>query len=186
VRQFIAETQADEAASMSVDLEIITFGSSADVLLPFTPMGAVTTPPPPFAADGMTSMGAALRIAEHDLAERRALYKRNGLSSYRPFVVLMTDGGPNDDWQGPAKLLREKAERGRFMYIGLEIGDSADHRTMCQIVPAEPGPVKLKGLRFKQFFRWLTDSLKSVSASTVAEQDNVAYGSIGSWADLGC
>ena len=75
-------------------------------------------------------------------------------------------------------------EQGRIQYIGIEIGNYADHDTMCQILPSAPGPVRLKGLKFKQFFRWLTDSLKSVSASAVSDQDAVQYGDVSSWADL--
>ncbi len=183
VAQFVRETQADEAASMSVELEIITFGSTADVVQPFTSMASVT-PPAPFVAGGMTLMGAALSLAERDLAARRELYRAQGVSSYRPWIVLMTDGRPGDNWEPVAKRLRAEAERGKFMYIGVEIGNSADHATMCQILPTEPGPVKLQGLRFKQFFRWLSDSLKSVSASAVSDQDNIAYPSVASWADL--
>ena len=183
VAQFVRETKADEAASMSVELEIITFSSTVDVVLPFTPMASVT-PPQPFVASGMTSMGAALNLAERDLAARRELYRAQGVSSYRPWIVLMTDGCPNDSWKPVAKRLRAEAERGKFWYVGVEIGDSADHATMCQILPANPGPQKLQGLRFKQFFRWLTDSLKSVSASAVSDQDNLSFPSIASWANL--
>ena len=183
VRQFIDETRADEAASMSVDLEVITFGSSANVLLPFSPMNRVSMLAP-LEANGMTAMGAALRLAARDLSARRKLYKTRGLSSYRPFVVLMTDGEPNDDWREAAQKLRGEAERGRFTYIGVEIGNRVNHAKMCEILPVEPGPVKMRGLRFKQFFHWLTDSLRSVSASTVAEQDKVVYGSVGGWTDL--
>ena len=82
------------------------------------------------------------------------------------------------------RFISELGEKGKITYIGIEIGPSADHQTMCRILPAQPGPVKLQGLKFKQFVRWLTDSLKSVSASTVSEQDNVKLGSIRSWADL--
>lgn len=183
LHQFIQETQADEAASMSVELEIITFGNTADVVQPFTPMAQVV-PPPDFNANGMTSMGAALRLAERDLKARRDLYSAQGISSYRPWIVLMTDGGPNDNWKTIAGRLRAEAEQGKFMYIGVEIGHCVDHDTMCDILPTEPGPVKLQGLRFKQFFRWLTDSLKSVSASAVSAQDGIAFPSVASWADL--
>ena len=184
LKQFIQETANDEAASMSVELEVITFDSEANVVIPFTPISDVERDPSPLIANGMTAMGAGLALAYKDLQERRKLYRDNGISSYKPWVILMTDGGPNDEWQESARKMRELGEKGKIQYIGLEIGDSVDHSTMLSILPANPGPVKLKGLRFKQFFKWLTDSLSSVSASTVSEEDNICFGDVNSWADL--
>ena len=80
--------------------------------------------------------------------------------------------------------MRQQGEQGKIQYIGIEIGEYADHGTLCQILPAQPGPVKLKGLRFREFFRWLTDSLRSVSSSAVSDQNNVQLGTIRTWADL--
>ena len=183
LRQFLRETKADEAASRSVELEVITFDNNANREMPFTTIGDVSEYPNPLVADGFTAMGAGIRMALHDLKERRKLYRNNGISSYRPWVVLMTDGGPNDyNWEDAAEEMRQQGENGKIQYIGIEIGDEADHETMCQILPSQPGPVKLRGLRFKQFFRWLTDSLKSVSASAVSEQDNIRYRGITDWA----
>lgn len=184
VRQFLRETAEDEAAGMSVELEIVTFADRAMRVVPFSPIAKVDREPRPFYASGMTSMGAALRMATQDLKQRRELYRRTGVSSYRPWVILVTDGGPNDDWQEAAREMREMGERGRIQYIGVEIGRQADHQTLCRILPAQPGPVRLQGLRFKQFFRWLTDSLRSVSASTPQQEQSVQFGSIRSWADL--
>lgn len=183
VLQFLEETRNDEAAGMSVELEVITFADRATRAIPFTPIARVNAPPP-FGAYGMTSMGAALRMATADLKSRRELYRRTGVSSYRPWVVLMTDGGPNDKWQDAAREMRAMGERGRIQYIGIEIGRQADHWTMCQILPANPGPVRLQGLKFKQFFRWLTDSLRSVSRSMPEQEDQVRFGDVRSWADL--
>lgn len=184
LRQFIDETSHDEAASMSVELEVITFDNKASIAMPFTTICDVEKNPAPLIAGGITAMGAALNLAEKELSQRRIMYKNAGISSYRPWVILMTDGGPNDEWEKPAEKMRRLAEAGKITYIGIEIGDSADHCTMCQILPAAPGPVPLQGLKFKQFFRWLTDSLRSVSASAVSDQDNVMYGDISSWAEL--
>lgn len=82
-------------------------------------------------------------------------------------MILITDSGPNDDWVEAAKKMRSLGERGKIQYIG--IGDEADHETMCRILLAQPGAPKLRGLRFKPFFRCLTDLLKSVSASAVSD-----------------
>ena len=80
--------------------------------------------------------------------------------------------------------MKQLGEEKRLQYIGIGIGDEADFDTLREILPEHPGPVKLKGLCFKEFFKWLTDSLKSVSASSVAQQDAVVLGNVNSWADL--
>ena len=185
LKQFIQETSSDEAASRSVEVEIITFDWNAEVVTPFTSISKMNRNQRPLVAEGATSMGAGIRLALRDLKARRKMYRDNGISCYRPWVILMTDGELNDDnWEEAAEEMRALGEHGKIQYIGIEIGDDVDHDTMCRILPAVPGPVKLKGLRFRQFFRWLTDSMKSVSASAVSEQDNVYFREITDWGDL--
>ena len=184
VRQFLRETSNDEAAGRSVELEVITFDDRAKVVLPFTPISRACIRDNALNANGMTSMGAALEMACRDLADRRRMYHDNGISAYRPWVILMTDGGPNDDWENKYQQLRQQGECGKIQYLGIGIGDNADFETLRMILPATPGPVKLKELRFKAFFRWLTDSLGMVSSSAVSDQDNVQFGGIDDWAEL--
>ena len=184
VRQFLRETSDDEAAGRSVELEVITFDDRARAILPFTPISGVRLNDNALNANGMTSMGAALEMAYRDLNNRRRMYRDNGISAYRPWVILMTDGGPNDDWENKYQQLQQLGERGKIQYLGIGIGDDADFETLRMILPANPGPVKLKELRFKAFFRWLTDSMKSVSRSAVSDQDNVQFGGIDDWAEL--
>lgn len=180
-RQFLQETMNDEAASMSVDLEVITFGSSVEVRQPFMPISSVDPTPAALTAGGATPMGQALRLASEHLRSRRQKYRENGIAAYRPWVVLMTDGQPNDSWEQPAAEVRALAEQGKINYLGVAIGDDVDMHTLGRIVPS---PLKLQGLKFRQFFRWLTDSLGAVSASAVSDQDNVQFGDVTTWADL--
>ena len=183
LRQFIHETAHDEVASMSVELEVITFSDGADAVIPFTPILNINENFSPLTADGMTSMGAALTLAYDHLQARRKVYRQNGIASYKPWVILMTDGDPNDIWQEPAQKMKALAENRRITYLGIEIGDRCDHGTMCSILPSDPGPVKLKGLHFRQFFRWLTDSLNTVSTSSVAQEDRVVLPNADAWVD---
>ena len=184
LKQFLRETSDDETASMSVELEIITFGGGVKIAAPFAPVNVINDNPPCLNANGNTPLGEALTLASNELKERRRLYKSKGISSYKPWVILMSDGAPNDDWEGPAKAMRSLGEQRKLQYIGIGIGEGADFNTLRSILPEHPGPVKLKGLCFKEFFSWLTDSLKSVSASSVAEQDKIQLGNVTSWADL--
>ena len=183
-RQFLRETSDDETASMSVELEVITFGGEAEIAAPFAPVNVINDNPPSFNADGRTPLGEALSLADRELKERRRLYKTKGISSYKPWVILMTDGEPNDDWEDAARAMRSLGEQKKMQYIGIGIGEEANFDTLRQIMPEHPGPVKLKGLCFREFFSWLTDSLKSVSASSVEDQDKIQLGNVNSWADL--
>jgi len=182
--QFLRETSDDETASMSVELEVITFGGDVAIAAPFAPVNVINDNPPPLNARGNTPLGEALTLATRELKERRRLYKNKGISSYKPWVILMTDGAPNDDWEEPAKAMRSLGEQRKLQYIGIGIGEEANFDILRGILPEHPGPVKLKGLCFREFFSWLTDSLKSVSASALAEQDKIQLGSVNSWADL--
>ena len=184
LKQFLQETSDDETASMSVELEIITFGGAAKIVAPFAPISTICDNPPTLNANGSTPLGAALALADKELKERRRLYKTKGISSYKPWVILMTDGYPNDNWTEPAQSMRTLGEQRKLQFIGIGIGPEADFEALRGIVPAHPGPVKLKGLCFREFFSWLTDSLKSVSASSVADQDKIQLGNVSSWADL--
>ena len=184
LEQFLRETSDDETASMSVELEIISFGGSVEIEADFAPVCDIADMPPMLSADGSTPLGEALRLADSELKARRRLYKQKGIASYKPWIVLMTDGCPNDDYESAAASMKRLGDEGKLQYIGIGIGEDADFGTLQKILPERPGPVKLKGLCFKEFFKWLTDSLKSVSASSVAEQDNVRLGNVTSWADL--
>ena len=183
LKQFIQETSCDEAASMSVELEVITFDSQVNIAMPFTPICDVSKNQAMLDARGYsTYMGAALSLAADELHKRRKLYQDNGISSYKPWVVLMTDGQPMDDWEVPAAKMRALAEQNRITFIGVEIGQGVDHATMCQIMPAvNPMLAKLDVVKFKDFFRWLTDSMGALSSSAISDQDNLKFDDISTW-----
>lgn len=116
-------------------------------------------------------MGAALRKGLYDLQLREKEYQRNGISSLKPWVLLFTDGKCDDEYKNAAEKLRTLGEQKKINYLGIEIGPDADHKTMCELVPAQPGPVKLKDLRFQEFFRWLTDTSSIIESKNDDEQD---------------
>ena len=174
IRQFVEELKQDEVASCSVELEIIQFDYNAQIVTPYTTIQDLNDVPT-LCAGGSTNMGAGLSLAADELKARRKLYKKNGCSAYKPWVVLMTDGGPTDNWRQAAEAMRELGEKREIWYMGVEIGPNVDHDTMCQVMPQNSPPLKLDGLRFRDFFKWLSDSLETVSSSAVSEEDNVQF-----------
>ena len=184
LEKFLKEVSDDETASMSVELEIITFGNEVKIASAFAPVYEVAEMVPKLRAYGITPLGKALELADSELKKRRRLYKQKGISNYKPWIVLMTDGAPNDKYKRAAASMKRLGEENKLQYIGIGIGEDADMDTLNEILPDYPGPLKLKGLCFKEFFKWLTDSLKSVSASSIADQDNVCLNNLTSWADI--
>ena len=141
---------------------------------------------PKMKADGYTPMGEAVNIGLNKLEEMKQLYKAKGIDYYQPWLVLMTDGRPNGD---PAEL--EKAIQKTVQLVGdkkltvfpIGIGNEADMNTLARFSPLR-APLKLKGLRFKEFFAWLSQSVSRVSQSALGESVMLDTAGIQGWGEL--
>jgi uncharacterized protein YegL len=121
--------------------------------------GAVQLSVPPAASRVETGLSM--------LRTRKDAYKHSGVSYYRPWVFLVTDGGPTDSWSRAAEMVREgeKSDSFSFYAVGVE---GANFDTLRQISVKQP--LKIKGLQFRELFAWLSSSLGSVSKSTVGDK----------------
>ncbi len=157
---FRDELLADPLALKRVELGIVTFGP-VHVEQPFT--SAANFFPPSLFAQGDTPMGAAITKALDMVEERKREYRANGISYYRPWIFLITDGAPTDEWQAAANKVFRGEEDKRFAFFSIGV-QGADMKTLAQISVRQPLP--LQGLQFRELFSWLSSSLRSVSRST--------------------
>ncbi|HBE6764616.1 TPA: VWA domain-containing protein [Escherichia coli] len=157
---FRDELLADPLALKRVELGIVTFGP-VHVEQPFT--SAANFVPPILFAQGDTPMGAAITKALDMVEERKREYRANGISYYRPWIFLITDGAPTDEWQAAANKVFRGEEDKRFAFFSIGV-QGADMKTLAQISVRQPLP--LQGLQFRELFSWLSSSLRSVSRST--------------------
>jgi len=161
---FKQEVERDTTASLRVEVAIITFDSSVDILQDFVTIDKFY--PPQLTASGMTAMGQGIELALNEVENRKAIYKSNGIQYYQPWVLLITDGGPSDSWQSAAQRVRQAyADRKiNFFAVGVQ---GADMNILGQIAPVNTPPLMLKGLQFEGLFRWLSQSVKTVSSNKV-------------------
>jgi uncharacterized protein YegL len=94
------ELAADALASKRVEVAVVTFGGQVQTVCDFTTAEAFH--PPTLDAGGETPMGAAIRDGLDMLQRRKELYKAQGIGYFRPWVFLITDGAPTDEWRPAA------------------------------------------------------------------------------------
>jgi uncharacterized protein YegL len=99
-----SELASDSLASKRVEIAIITFGP-VRVECDFT--GVQQFIAPTLATTGDTPMGAAVERAIQLLRKRKDTYRQNGISFYRPWIFLITDGSPTDSTAKAAQLVRD-------------------------------------------------------------------------------
>lgn len=175
---FQQQLSRDELASKRVEVTVVKFDSNVTILNEFETAENFT--PPQLMAGGMTSMGLAIEEAVSMLEQRKKIYKANGISYYRPWIFLLTDGAPNDDYSNAINLVHEGEHNKQFAFFAVGVGNSVNMEILRQISVRQP--LKLVGLKFTELFQWLSNSMSSVSRSTL--DADIALETPSGWAKI--
>jgi uncharacterized protein YegL len=178
LQMFRQELFNDSLSMKRVEIAIVTFGP-VSVLQDFTTADMFR--PPTMQAAGDTPLGAAVGRGLNLLKHRKDVLRNNGIKLFRPWIFLMTDGAPTDNWQHLPQVIRAGEENKSFSFFALGV-HNADFTVLKQLSTREP--MKLSGVRFNEFFLWLSASLKNVSRSNPGDKvpipDYKPYG----WAEV--
>lgn len=174
-QQSLAE---DELALLRVELAIITFGP---VQLAQDFVSAAHFSAPMLRAGGDTPMGGAVQLALDKLEERKQIYRNSGLTYYRPWLFLITDGQPTDGpvWQNATIRVKEAESNKRVAFFSVGV-EGANMAMLGQLSLRQP--LQLQELRFRELFSWLSTSLTTVSHSMPTQE--VPLQSPMSWATV--
>jgi uncharacterized protein YegL len=166
---FQHELQRDELAAMRVEVAVVTFGGQVTIQQDF--VSAHQFKAPTLTPSGDTPMGEAVQTALGLISRRKAVYKEHGTPYYRPWIFLLTDGQPTDEWRAAAQQVRQEESRKAVAFFAVGV-QGADMATLKQIAVREPA--LLKGLQFRELFVWLSASLGAVAQSQLGEQVSLA------------
>lgn len=165
VQTFKDAIVADSLAAKRVETAIVLFGDTVQVANEFCTVDAFN--PAPLTAGGNTPMGAAILQAIDMVKRRKDEYKTNGIGYFRPWIFLITDGSPTDEWSLAAAQVKKGSDAQEFVFFAVGV-EGANFEILKQIAGSRE-PLKLQGLRFQELFAWLSKSLKQVSRSKPGE-----------------
>ena len=178
LRAFATDVAGDPLARQRVEVAMVTFGEGGvQTRQEFVTAGEYT--PVTLTAGGATPMGEAIERGLDLVEDRKAQYRANGIAYYRPWVFLITDGQPTDQWENAARRVHEAEEANALAFFGVGV-QGADMDVLGRI--ATRTPLRLDGLRFVELFLWLSRSQRSVSASKVGDQ--TALPPVDGWATV--
>lgn len=187
VDQMIESFKAEGALETEIQVAVITFGGNgATLALPLTPSKNITSPT--LTANGMTPMGAALSLAK-DMIENKEIIPSKG---YRPTVVLISDGEPNDSWEEPMNTFISSGRSSKCDRMAMAIGTSQEDPVLNKFLSGTENKVFLASdaSGISQFFKMVTMSVsirsRSQNPNQMVSMQQVAQiaGSTGLSADI--
>ena len=158
------ELKRDDTASQRVQLLVLRLGDDDQVETMQDWTDAMDFSAPEIKAKGRTPLGAAVRIALEKIEQQKERYRDYDIPYNRPWLFLITDGGPTDDkWQDAALdcCLAEAEGRVVVFPIGTK---SANFEKLGRF--SARLPIRLSGLKFRELFVWLSRSASSGSQAS--------------------
>lgn len=169
IQAFLKDIRDDYQASQRLEIEVITFESSVQLIQKPALVDQVNIPT--LTAGGGTQMCAAIDLAIQSAETWKGNKKANGEGYNRPWIVVITDGQPGDYNPGYEAKFAEATKEKRYVFLPVGVGKDADMGFLNKIA-GEFGAKELHNMNFMGLFNWLSNSMKIVSTSAPGETIN--------------
>jgi len=180
---FFEALQKNELTKHSVEIAVVTFAGTAVARQNFGPVLQATAPSLNIEGGG-TSLGEGVELSLDLLEERKKAYKLAGIEYFQPWLIIMTDGEPTDNSHlRVAPRAADLVQHKKLSVFPIGVGDDSDLETLQMFSPKRP-PLRLKGLRFEEFFEFLGKSAERVSASNPGDTVPLDTEGISKWAEM--
>lgn len=156
VAEMIQSFATEDATRAEIQVGVITFGGAeARSILSLRSAGEIEWVP--LEAGGKTPLGSALTLVTDLMEDPDRIPSR----SYRPTLVLVSDGRPTDTWDEPLRRLLDSGRASKAARFALAIGADADRDVLEAFIGEAGVPVfeAHQVRQIEQFFIWVTMSV---------------------------
>ena len=166
VKEMISDFAAAEKNEVEILVSIITFG--ADVLLHTPYTSAKDIEWQDLQVSGATPMGTAFSMAKAMIEDKDVTPSR----AYRPTIVLVSDGEPNDSWKQPLRQLVNEGRSEKCDRMAMAIGSDASNSVLNEFISGTENKVftAQDASQIQEFFKFVT---MSVTTRTQSQNANV-------------
>jgi len=155
VRDMLTVFRGNETSETEIWVSIITFGSQVTLHQPLTSTNDIHWQP--LAAGGMTPLGVALEMAKAMIEDKDIVPSR----AYRPTVVLVSDGQPDNGWEGALRDFVNEGRSAKCDRMAMAIGADADEAVLGAFIEGTQNPLFYaeNARQLKDFFKFVTMSV---------------------------
>lgn len=154
----------NEYSKDCIELSIIQFDKDVKVLLPPSSINRKTKIPILKVRGLTTNTFAALDTAFEIIEKRKEIYRQFGISYYRPWIILLTDGNPNplstDILNKYAKSIANDISSQKYMLTAIGIGENIDKEILSKLSAGNYSMIQRGG--FSKFFQFLSASINAI------------------------
>lgn len=98
-------------------------------------------------ANGLTDLGAAFKL----LTEKLTIEEKGGWMKGRggaaPVIILISDGGPTDDYQSHLKVLKQRGWFNAALKFAVAVGDDADKNVLAEFTGNQEAVIETEVIR---------------------------------------
>ncbi|GAB6091564.1 vWA domain-containing protein [Spirochaeta dissipatitropha] len=161
VHEMIESFKGESQKETEIQVAVITFGGDVKLSLPLTSVAEISNPM--LQANGGTPMGAALAMAKAMIEDKETIPSKG----YRPTVVLVSDGMPNDSWEQAMHEFISSGRSSKCDRMAMAIGNDGGEDVLKKFLHGTENRLFYAGdaSSIHQFFRQVTMSVSVRSKS---------------------
>jgi uncharacterized protein YegL len=156
------------AGETDIALAVITFGKKVECLYdpPYKKPAEIQWAE--LQSNGMTPMGTAIKMAKAMIEDKETTKGK----WYRPLVILVSDGQPNDSWEQPLEAFIKEGRSAKCDRMAMAIGQDADEDVLKRFIDGTSNSLFYahNARDIQKFFKLVT---MSVSQRTKSKDPNV-------------
>lgn len=171
VREMLNDFASVDSSEVEIYTAIYTFGPDAQEIIPFMAAYEAERQYRELTAGGGTPLGAALNLVKNGILENKETITSR---DFRPIILLVSDGEPNDDWESKFADFCETGRSSKCSRMALSIGvgpETEAYSMLEQFVSADQKVFMASDAReIKDFFNMFSQTTVAKLNTFTAQQ----------------